>query len=270
LSSFFCVQNKKENKLKITLMKKISLGILFLMVGLGVTQAQEQKKPEPKFSVNLTLNQDAFFGFYPSVNASMSLSEKTDLTFYTILWTTPSFGTGGGGGLWTEFGAGLNLRAAEGALVISPSIGILNGKLLSNGSYSMPFEGIVSSLTANLNTRRFEGQFYLGYYAAMRKGQVKDGNNYEDARVQNNFLHYWINAGVKMGIPISLGLHFEHLRSNPSEGASSDVYQWLGPYVQFTTPKGHGLRFTGGADITSRTPDTEQNGFYKLSAFFNL
>lgn len=250
-------------------MKRICLGLFLLMAGMGISQAQEQK-PERKFSVNLSLNQDAFFGFYPTVNAAVSLNEKTDFTFYTILWTTPSFGTGGGGGLWTEFGAGLNLRAAKGALVISPSIGILNGKLLSNGEYSMPFEGIVPSVTANLGTKRFEGQFYLGYYAAMRKGKVKDGNEYEDAAVQNNFLHYWINAGVKTGGPISLGVHFEHLRSNPSVGASSDVYQWLGPYVQFMTPKGHGLRFTGGADITSRTPDTEQNGFYKLSAFFNL
>ncbi len=250
-------------------MRKIGYLFLLLFAGTMSAKAQETKK-EPRYSMNLSLNQDAFFGFYPSVNAAVSLSDKTDLTFYSIIWTTPSFGTGGGSGLWTEFGAGFNFKAADGALVISPSLGILNGKLLSAGEFSMPFEGIVPSLTSNLSTKWLEGQFYLGYYAATRKGQVKAGNAYTDAAVQNNFLHYWINGGVKTGGPISLGLHFEHLRSNPSAGNSSDVYQWFGPYIQFTSPKGHGLRFTSGADITKRTPATEQKGFYKLTTFFNF
>ncbi|MFY7652327.1 MAG: DUF6733 family protein, partial [Chitinophagaceae bacterium] len=188
-----------------------------------------------------------------------------------ILWTTPSFGTGGGGGLWTEFGAGVNFKAAGGKLTINPSLGILNGKLLSNGSYAIPFEGIVPSVTSNLNTSKFEGQFYLGYYAATRKGKVAQaGGGHTTAGVQNNFLHYWLNAGIKTNSAISLGLHYEHLRSNPSVGASSDAYKWFGPYIQLTAPKGYGLRFTGGADITKRTPDTEQNGFYKMTAFFTL
>ncbi len=249
--------------------KLLLLGMLATCTG-NLLWAQEAK-PEKKFSMTVGLNQDVFFGFYPTINASLALTEKTDLTFYSILWTTPSFGTGGGGGLWTEFGAGVNFKAAQGKLTIAPSLGILNGKLLSNGEYPMAFEGIVPSVTSNLSTKRLEGQFYLGYYAALKKGQVKQGNGgHAEAASQNNFLHYWINAGVKTNGPISIGAHFEHLVSNPSVGASADVYQWIGPYLQFSTPKGHGLRFTGGADITSRTPATEQNSFYKMTAFFSL
>lgn len=248
-----------------------------LLTGTGMLAAAfgcvllAQQAPEKKFNMTVALNQDAFFGFYPTINASMSLTEKADLTFYSILWTTPSFGTGGGGGLWTEFGAGANFKVAKGALTINPSLGFTNGKLLSNGNYAVAFEGLVPSVTSNLSTKRFEGQFYLGYYAAIKKGKVRQsGGEYIDAPLQNNFLHYWLNAGIKTNGPLSFGAHFEHLVSNPSVGKSSDAYQWIGPYVQFSTPKGHGLRFTGGADVTSRTPDTEQNSFYKLSAFFNL
>jgi hypothetical protein len=267
--TLFAIETRFFNLLTIYLMGKYFLAFSLFLAGFGVVSAQEQKK-EPSYTFNLSLNQDAFFGFYPTVNATVSLSDKTDLSFYSIIWTTPSFGTGGGGGLWTEFGTGLNLKAANGALVISPAIGFLNGKLLSNGNYSMPFEGIVPAITANLSTALLEGQFYLGYYAATRKGKIKTGSVYTDAPIQNNFLHYWINGGIKTGGPLSLGLHFEQLRSNPSSGASADVYKWFGPYVQFMTGKGHGIRFTTGGDITKRVPETEQNGFYKLTTFLNF
>jgi len=146
-------------------------GILFRTVAMallaGAAQAQESRS-----SGSFSLNQDVFFGFYPQVNGSYKQNDRLDWTYYGIFWTTPSFGTGGGGGLWTEFGGGVNLKAWEGRLQFNPQLGVLNGKLLSNGSFPMALEGVVPNFTVNADAARVEGQFYLGYYLAARKGKA--------------------------------------------------------------------------------------------------
>lgn len=225
---------------------------------------------DKKSSFTFAMNQDNFFGFYPSVTGTIGLNEKADFTFYSIFWTTPSFGTGGGGGLWTEFGAGLNLNTMDGKLKLNPQVGFLNGKLLSNGAFPMLFEGVVPSLTANLGTDKMEGQIYAGYYAAIREGQVTRGDALVAAASQNNFLHWWGNLGYKFSSKISVGGHYEHLRSNPSVGDAANLYLWAGPYIQFTLPKGLTLRFTGGANVMDRARNDANNSFYKLSAAFTL
>lgn len=250
-------------------MKKLMFVLLLCLQACFMAFGQEQKKTT--FSV--ALNQDTFFGFYPAVSGAYQMSDKLEWTFYGIFWTTPSFGTGGGGGLWTEFGTGVNLSLAGGKLKLNPQIGILNGKLLSNGAFPMFLEGAVPSLTANLSTDRLEGQLYAGYYAALRTGQVLNtaGSALVDAASRNNFLHWWINAGYKVTPAFSFGGHYEHLRSNPSLGESSDVYQWLGPYVQASIPsKGISLRLSGGADVTDRPATNGNNSFYKMTATFGF
>ncbi|MCU0353867.1 MAG: hypothetical protein MUD08_09055 [Cytophagales bacterium] len=251
-------------------MRKITFSLLAVLCACSFAFGQEEKKAT--FSV--TMNQDSFFGFYPAISGAYQMSDKVEWTFYGIFWTTPSFGTGGGGGLWTEFGTGVNLSLAEGKLKLNPQVGILNGRLLSNGDFPMFLEGVVPSLTANLSTDRLEGQLYAGYYAALRTGQRRRSDadpTLVDAPSRNNFLHWWINAGYKVTPAFSFGGHFEHLRSNPSEGESSNLYQWVGPYVQASIPsKGITVRFTGGADITDRPATDGTSSFYKLSATFGF
>lgn len=61
---------------------------------------------------------------------------------------------------------------------------------------------------------------------------------------------------------MSAGLHYELLDNTVNEGGDADtVYQWLGPYVQFSLPQGFFARFTGGADIE----DDAAGDFYKLT-----
>lgn len=233
--------------------------------------AGAQTASTPKATYRIAMNQDSFFGFNPTVSGAYRINDRVDATGYAIFWTTPSFGTGGGTGLWTEVGGGVNVRTFGGKWTFTPQLGILNGKLLSNGNFPMAFEGIVPNITSNVNTKRAEGEFYMGRYTAMRTGRVPQGGRLVAAPNENNFLHWWINAGYKLGSGLSAGLHYEHLGSNPSGTLpSASVYKWLGPYVQANFSSGFSLRFTAGADVQSRTALDGQGSFYKLTASYTF
>ncbi|QIQ85273.1 DUF6733 family protein [Erythrobacter sp.] len=219
-------------------------------------------------SFTVTLNQDAFFGFYPAFNGLIPISDNVDFSFYGIIWTTDAFGTGLGSDLWTEFGAGVAIYSGD--FVIKPQIGITNGALLSGGvldANDVPTgtggnfaDGIVPSLTVNYSGEMFEAEFYGGYYAALR-------NRNDDAAL--DFLHTWINAGYKFSDNVSAGAHYELLsntRNTFPGGSTAVAYQWVGPYVQFSTDNGFFARFTAGADIE----DGNDGDFYKLTAGFSF
>lgn len=217
-------------------------------------------------SFTVTLNQDSFFGFYPSFNGLIPVSENVDFSFYGILWTTDAFGTALGSDLWTEFGVGAAIYS--GGFVIKPQIGLTNGALLSGGVVNNAgnptgtggnfADGIVPSLTINYSDPTFEAEYYGGYYAALR-------NRNENAAL--DFLHTWINAGYRFSDKISAGAHYELLSNTRNTGgATARVYQWVGPYVQFKTSNGFFARFTAGADIESGN----DGDFYKLTAGFTF
>lgn len=210
--------------------------------------AEEEEK---NHSFSIALNQDIFFGFYPTAALSYALSPELAITSYGILWTRPSFGTdAGGGGLWTEFGAGAAFTVLDGKLRINPQVGVLNGKLLSGGSRALVGEGVVPNITVDYSDDLLEGQFYMGYYIALREPRT------------NDFLHYWANAGVKATKFLSAGVHWEHLiLSRTRGGDAANIYQWIGPYFQFSLPNSSAIRFSGGFDVA----DKGQKDFYKVS-----
>lgn len=241
-------------------------GDIVSSAAIAAAAAAAQGTPAPRserFSV--VLNQDAFFGFYPTFNGLIPVGENVDLSFYGIMWTTDAFGTGLGSDLWTEFGIGANFILADGKLQIKPQVGLTNGALLSGGVVDEDgdptgtggnfADGIVPSLTINYSDDTFEAEYYGGYYAALR-------NRNENAAL--DFLHTWVNAGYKFTSNVSAGAHYELLsntRNTFPGGSTAVVYQWLGPYVQFSLSKGFFARFTAGADI-------EEGGdgdFYKLA-----
>lgn len=239
--------------------------LLGLLLSFNVI-AQEEKE-EDKLSIGLSLNHDAFFGFNPALTAAYSLDKKTSLTFYGIQWGA---GTGRNWGNWTEFGLGVNFKA--GAFDINPQLGFTMGSLLSSGAAQPGVigDGIVPNLTVNMNTDKFIGQFYSGYYGAFRKEA-------EAGQFTNNYVHYWLNAGVKATPWLSIGAHFENLylsggKSGSSNGSSlsrSDGYQWIGPFVQVSKGVG-GMRFSFGGDLTDDESSFSASDFYKLQFFFNF
>jgi hypothetical protein len=240
------------------------VGAIAAVVLTSAPAAAQDAKRSPSYTV--TLNQDTFFGFNPSFNGLLPVSDTVDFSFYGTFWTRPSFGLGqgnSGGDLWTEFGLGANFNLVDGKLRIKPQIGFTNGSLLSGGvenedgeiTGALFADGIVPSLTVNYSDQHWESEFYLGYYAALRQ---RNG----DAAL--DFLHTWVNAGYKFSSLVSGGLHYEILsntRNTYPDGETAIVYQWLGPYIQFSLPKGFFARFTAGPDLEG----TASGDFYKMS-----
>ncbi|QYH39772.1 hypothetical protein GYM62_13625 [Algoriphagus sp. NBT04N3] len=233
----------------------LAMAAILLLSGINKAQAQEEKE----FNFSASLNSDQFFGFYPTFAGSYGFSDKASFTFYGILW---SGGTGGGWGNWTEFGIGANFTVSEG-ININPQIGVLGGNLLSSGADGPAVfgDGIVPNLTINLNKAKTEGQLYFGYYAPLRDETFANGTTL-------SFIHYWVNYGFKANSFLSLGAHYEHLinsgGSNVAE--STDVYQWLGPYIQFADPKGGPFaRFSFGTDLVEGN-----DSFFKLTTGFSF
>ncbi|KEO73344.1 DUF6733 family protein [Anditalea andensis] len=243
--------------------KTFWLSILVLVLGAVPSWAQD----DDRFSFDVTLNSDQFFGFYPFVTGSYRLSDEVDFTFYGILWSGGRGGVqgdgGGGWGNWTEFGIGVGFNPAPG-LSISPQIGILGGNLLSSGSTgpSVLGDGIVPNLTIGLDQAVVEGEIYAGFYAPLRDMTTVP------TQTTLSFLHYWANFGFKATNFLSFGAHYEHLintgGSNISE--STDTYQWLGPYIQFTKPTGGPFaRFSFGTDLVEGN-----DSFFKLTTGFSF
>ena len=243
--------------------KKTKLSVLTgLLLCLFTINAQESDS-EDKLSMGLSLNHDAFFGFNPMMTASYAISDTDAFTAYGIQWGA---GTASAWANWTEFGIGYNKTL--GAFNINPQLGFTMGSLLSSGAAQPGVigDGIVPNLTVNLGTDKLEGQFYFGYYAALR-------NETTAGQSTNNYIHYWLNLGVKASQYFSIGGHFEelYLSGGSTNGGGSldraDGYQWLGPYVQFQ--KGNaGLRFSFGTNL--KDDGFAPNDFYKLSFFVSL
>lgn len=240
-------------------MKKILLSMLTgsLLFASAVSHAQDDS--DSKFSLDVSLNSDQFFGFYPFFAGAYSVSDGLDFTFYGILW---SGGTGGGWGNWTEFGLGVNFSPVEG-LDINPQIGILGGNLLSSAASgpAVMGDGFVPNLTIGLDLDKVEGEFYGGWYLPLRDEAPEGGSTWA-------FLHYWANVGYKVTDFFSFGPHYEHLiLSGGSEvEESADMYQWLGGYVQFADPDGGAsVRFSAGGDLTEGN-----DSFYKLTVGYSF
>lgn len=245
-----------KNMLTKVTMCCLLIGVLFFV---SANNANAQDSADD-FSFAVSLNSDQFFGFYPFFQGGYSINDNVDFTFYGIFW---SGGTGGGWGNWTEFGVGVNLAAGD-AISINPQIGVLGGNLLSSGAGgpAVFFDGLVPNITIGLDNDNLEGQIYAGFYAPARD----EGKDLGLSTL--SFLHYWVNLGYKISPAVSAGLHFEHLiNSGGSEvDEATDIYQWFGPYIQFTKPGGGPYaRLSAGGDFLE-----DNDSFFKLTAGFDF
>ena len=81
---------------------------------------------------------------------------------------------------WLETDGGLNFTFLAKRLSVTPMIGFVHGQLLSSGGGFFPngggslnerttaFQGAVPNSTINYLDTLFEGEWYLGYYMAIR------------------------------------------------------------------------------------------------------
>lgn len=245
--------------------KSFSLNILCLLLIVALPFGAFAQEEESDLSIGVSMNLDAFFGFNPMLTGAYAINDGLDFTFYGIQWGA---GTGAGWGQWTEFGVGVNFSA--GNLDINPQLGFTMGSLLSSGATQPGVigDGIVPNLTMNYGDDRFEGQVYAGYYGALRDETAAGQST-------NNYIHYWVNGGIKAGKYMSIGAHFEELfLSGGSTNGGGDLeradgYRWLGPYLQFANDNA-GLRFSFGGDLTDDEDSFSASDFYKMSFFMGF
>ena len=237
----------------------LALGLLFTS-NVNAQDAEAAPAEDKKLDMNVTLNSDIFFGFYPFFNGAYAVSDKVDFTFYGILWS--GGGPGASWGNWTEFGMGIGIPVND-AIYVNPQIGLLSGGLTSGLGTPVLAEGIVPNLTIGIDDEAIEGEIYAGYYNGLDHGNP----------VTNNYLHYWANTGYKFNSIVSAGVHFEHLRftggKNYASDAAYDYYQVVGPYLQFSKPDGSAFtRFSSGWDLRSDEQVTKSG--YSQPSFFKL
>lgn len=240
-------------------------------------------------SVTMAMQADSFFGFNPAIYGTYGLTDNIALAFNFTYWTMISGVGVHDNNPWLETDVGLNFTFLDKRLSVTPMIGFVHGQLLSsrggffpNGGGSVSerttaFEGAVPNITMNYLDNRFEGEFYLGYYKAIRSeggsgggGAISCANpggtnclgpGPAGGRGTWDFLHYWGNLGVRVNSMWSVGAHYEHLlttRDSSAPGAQQDYYRWIGPYVEMKLPGGMAFRFTAGKDLT------DNQDFYKL------
>lgn len=246
----------KKTFTKITLATCIACMCYFTT---AFAQVSAQESDNDRFSMEVQLISDQFWGFYPYFSGAYSLNNKLDFTFYGIMW---SAGEGQAWGNWTEFGVGVGFEAAKG-IYVSPQIGILGGSLLSKGADGVGIlgDGIVPNLTVNLKKTKTEGEAAIWYYVPLRDEAPLGGTTLA-------YLHYMAYYGYKVSDFFSLGAHYEHLINTGGSNveAPATELQWLGAYIQFKKPTGGPfVRFTFGKDLYEGN-----ESFYRLATGFSF
>jgi hypothetical protein len=242
------------------------------------TWAEEEKaKTDPhadRLNFALFLNLDSFFGANPAMFGSYEIDDGSslgyglDLTFYGIQW---GVGTGSAWGQWTEAGVGLNFDVFDGALAINPQLGFTFGSLLSSGAAQDGIigDGIVPNMTINLNTERFRGQAYAGFYQALRDNSAPLPLGMPGTT--NNYIHWWTFLGYRLNSIFTAGVHAEELFLSGGSNIPDaiDGYFWVGPYLEVSKDNA-GIRLAFGDDLTHDANSFSVNDFYKLQFFFNF
>ena len=224
-----------------------------------ISQSNDSTSTRPS-NFGISLTQENAFGFYPVIYGSVGLSATTDLTFYGVMWTNPSFGlpvSTFSSDLWLENGFGLGFNALNGNAYINPALGFTHGKFLSGSDESIAFEGIVPSLSLYFYPGNLDAEVYLSLYQHLRD-EVTDPVNRSTA----DMLFYWITPGFWVNKNVSIGLHFEGLFLKFGEGDFESSYQWLGPYLKLRAKDKYDFKFMAGPNLKEGVYSKQ---FYKLS-----
>jgi len=230
---------------------------LVLLFAPSLLSAQEEG---PASSFTLTINQDAAFGFYPAVFGSVGVTPASSVTFYSIFWTNISYGSPfGGTDLWTEIGAGWSWSVLGNRLLINPSLGITNGKLLSGGTQGVIADGIVPGLTAFYLDDRFEVELFGAYYKALRR----------EGPTTYDYALYWIYPGIRFSKAFSAGFQAESFRLTRIDDSDPvTLYIWAGAYLKATIKEKYALRFSAGKNLKDGSDYSPE--YYKVNLVIPL
>lgn len=238
---------------------KISAFFLALGVLLAPAVLRSQEEGHPS-SITLVFNQDNAFGFYPAVFGSVGVTAGASATFYGIFWTNAAFGSPATvTDLWTEVGAGWSWSVLGNRLLLNPTLGITNGKLLSGGQQAVVGDGIVPGLTGFYLDDRFEVELFGAYYKALRR----------EGPVTSDYALYWIYPGIRFSRVFSAGFHAESFQLTRTDGADPEtLYTWVGGYLKATVKEKYALRFSAGKNLTEGSDYAAE--YYKMNLVIPL
>jgi hypothetical protein len=216
---------------------------------------------------SLSLTQDPAFGFYPSINASVGLSDKIAATFYGVFWTQDALaGMKGGLGLYTEFGAGVGITLFDGALYLAPSVGISSGSFHSGGGRPVFGDGIVPSISLSHTHGRFS--FSAGHVEWLKL------RNEASITPHYDLYDYYATAGYAFTRHITAGLYFDQLVQTATTECNcpqtTTAFQWIGPFLKITVNSGASLWFSGGIDLVDYRNDIAPEGGKRVRDFYKL
>jgi len=218
----------------------------------------KQKNQVARFE--LSLNQDANFGFYPGARAVFPISQSFELGGYGNYYTNPAYATSDGTGPWTEFGLLVNFNPIQSSsqnLFLSSSVGLSNGNVLSGDSVERFAEGLSLGLTAVYNYSTLEFLASGSYFLPFKKRGI----------FSNSFYFYMLSAGVYILPSFSIGTHYENNETNFLKlKRTEQTYEWIGVYFKFIVSQKYTLQFTGGRELA----DNGTNSFYKLELNISL
>lgn len=250
-------------------MKYIITITVLMSVGFTAFAQTAEESSERPSTFALSISQENAFGFYPGIFGSFGLNESSDITYYSLFWTNPSFGqpqTTFSSDLWLETGMGYGFDAMNGTAYVNPSLGFTHGKFLSGGDESVAFEGIVPSVIAYFFPGSFDGEIYIGYY-----GHLRDETPSANASPNTyDFLFYWFYPGIWVSSRVSLGIHYEGVFINYGQTELESAYQWLGPYIKLYADGKYTFRFSAGANLVESVNYPYAGEFYKVSVYIPL
>jgi hypothetical protein len=252
-------------------MKKFYYLLLLCMFSLSANAKDEA----PATSFGVSLGQDPIFGFYPSFNGSIAITDNMQFTAYGIFWTADALGGNLGGlNLLTEFGGGLNFTLMDGALNINPQLGFAHGNYQSGGGAPVIADNIVPSLGIYFN----KGDFSASLNGIIWKGLRKAGSNtpYYD------LMEYTFQPSYALSRFFSIGLYYDHLlckadyakynkmHVDQHKSETTTAYLWVGPSVKVSFGKGINVMFTAGADLTEYMNDQPAGYEEKVKEYYKM
>lgn len=199
------------------------VGTVWLFHFAGAQDTLSKKDPS---SLYLGIANDTYYGLYIYAIGYYPLGRKTSGVFYAISRSS-------------QFGTGINLMLRKN-FYFNPICGMINGKSLSGGAEPVIAEGVTPGFLSSYSGRHFYYDQGFIYYQYLRK----------KGPVANNYIWYWVTMGYFFSKRIGAGVHFEQLfLSHRTIGKSSNVYEYLAPYIQANFAKGSFLRFAPGFDL---------------------
>jgi hypothetical protein len=223
-------------------------------VCLSITSSFAQKKDLPASTFTLGISHDNVFGFYPAAYGSFGVKENLSFTFYSILWTNPSFGSfQSGRDSWLEAGFGLSISLDESKWYLNPTLGLTHGKLLSGGFEGVIGDGIVPGASVFYKDDVLELEAFGCWYKALRK----------EGPITYDYALYWVLPGFVINRHLAAGLHFEGFNlTRVTKGKAETQYQAVGGYLKFTLENRFAFRLSLGKNFKKNLYPSE---FYKLN-----